>query len=143
MMTGFANFDDFEHLLATHPELWAMSMPSAVPQKTLDTSRGPSVVLTEDGGIGLWVKLDAFQTAEWNAFLEYAVPPDEPDADAEAAVWDDFYDESAYHEASMVELCGRMAQWLVPLRKAIVARGWGDALLMTAAEQTERDGLAR
>jgi len=133
--TTFQNPDDNEWraFLEGHPELGTRRQLQ--PVQHFDTAHGPTPVLTADGTIGLWIKLDPFQVAEWNTMLGLLPEPQPPTPDAEASEWEEYEDQMAWHAAALDQMASKLAQWALPLRHAIVARGWGQHLLINTYEQ--------
>ena len=132
------NIPGWEEFLAEHPELG--ELPGSRPLSrvaTFDTRRGSSAVMTADGQVGLWIKLNPFQAAQWSKALEFLPCPDlEAYDDLDAA-----FDAEAYHQAALHFLSQRIVEWTFPLRRVIQSLGWGGHVLTNYEETFRPDDL--
>lgn len=121
--------DDWLRLLADQTELWELHATGTAPRHvTIPTSMSSHVIVTADGNLGLWIKLNPFQAAAWHSAIQHAECPTDTPLD------DDYDDEDAadawaYHDMALHYLGEKMSQWLLPMRRAFLELGWDEALL--------------
>ena len=118
----------WNELPGAHLELWDLQGDGDRERVDyVDTTHGSKVVLTGDGSIGLWIKLNPFKAAEWSQALQYVDCPvyDETDPDQ----WEYAANAEALHTMSLHWLASRLGQWRVPLRQAFLELGWDNDLL--------------
>lgn len=121
----------------------ALMNVAAIPLDFLDTTMAPSAVVTRDGHIGLWLKLDKTDAAIWNQQLKHATA-DIPDIAPFDTEWSDIdpweLDEHmiALHQqdASLRWLLLKAEQWLGAVRLAMFSLGW-DVDLLDDPPETE------
>lgn len=125
--TTFRDPDDEWHkLIANQPELQPLG-GDITRTALLATTESSRVVVTVDGNLGLWIKLTPFQAAAWHVALQHAECPDYDEND-EDLDWEDVIEQDINHDMALHFLADRLAQCVVPMRRAFLELGWDELL---------------